>query len=828
MKKTIYTTLVLSGFSSSILGQILITSPSYPLSNPCTCASAPFIGGSTTNFFDAGGSGANYGPNENHVITFCPDANGSKVSVAFGNNAGYVWDVDGSDLVTVFDGPNTSSPILWSGNTVTNPTGVSSAVTTASWNNTSGCITIQFVSDGAVEGQGWGAFVSCGTPWQPFEIHMTASIGTGQANGQGDGVNDLFPLDTGYVDVCLGDSILYTATPVFPYEPGGSQGAINGGGYNQSNNYSVLWTLSDGTTRTTNSFWFKPPQRTGYFVDLKVSDPQGQFQFILSKVRVSTIPSFATCQAVPDTLCLGQASQLVGGITPSDTAGVAGVTGNFQINGSFGQQLYLPDGSGQNYTTNISIAGFPAGLTLQNAGDLEKICIDIEHSYLGDLEMRLTCPNGQSINVFNAYTGNGLFPGGFGGGGTFLGGANDNGPNGVIGVCETYCFSNNPGSLPSWNNGYNTVPTSFPAGSFAGSQMVAPGTYNPEQAFLPALSGCPLNGTWTLTIRDNLSIDDGFVCSWGIYFNASLNPNNETYQPYFVNEFWSPNPAIITAIDTFLLVKPTTVGVSNFTFNVVDNFGCKYDTTINVTVIPGPSINGNKNECLPNAAQFSNTFAPLGGVWSYTGPGSLTPPNTTFINPSFTASQPGVYTVYFIDNQCNDTLSSTLTFATVPEAIIAHESVICERDTASFVVVNPVTGVSYQWSSGSTILGTNNSIGLTTSGLYTLTASNFCGSVTDTASLLVEICAIPNVITPNGDGVNDYFYTRYADNYADVSLIIYNRWGRVVYKTDAYQNDWKGENMNDNTISDGVYYYIMVWNEGKEDQAGTITVFGNR
>ena len=60
----------------------------------------------------------------------------------------------------------------------------------------------------------------------------------------------------------------------------------------------------------------------------------------------------------------------------------------------------------------------------------------MEHSYLGDLEMMLTCPSGLSINVFNSYSGSsGLFPGGFGGGNTFLGGAYDNN-TGNIGYCE--------------------------------------------------------------------------------------------------------------------------------------------------------------------------------------------------------------------------------------------------------------------------------------------------------------------------------------------------------------------------------------------------------
>jgi gliding motility-associated-like protein len=828
MKNIIYIVSFFACFNGGLNAQILITGPDYPLSSPCTCASAPFIGGATPNFFDSGNTG-NYSPNENETITFCPDANGSKVSLAIGINAGYVWDVHSSDMLYVYDGPNTSSPLLWSGNSTTNPTGVSSAVTTASWNNTSGCITVQFISDGAIEGQGWAAFVSCGTPWQPFDMHMTASI-NGQANGANDGLNDLNPLDTGYVDVCLGDSILFTATPIFPYEPGGTMGAINGGGYNQSTNYAAQWTLSNGTTTTANSFWFKPAARVGYFVELKVTDPNGQFQIMYSKVRVSTIPSFTTCVAIPDTICLGQASQLVGGITPADTAGVAGTSTSFQILGSFGQQLYLPDGSGQNYTTNINIAGFPAGSTLQNAGDLEKICVDIEHSYLGDLEMMLTCPNGQSVNIFNAYTGNGLFPGGFGGGGTFLGGANDNGANGVIGVCETYCFSNDPGSLPSWNNGYNTVPTSFPAGAFAGAQMVQPGTYNPEQAFVPALAGCPLNGQWTLTIRDNLSIDDGFVCSWGIYFNGNLNPGNETYQPYFVSENWTADPTIVAGIDTIILVVPTAVGNKPYTFNVTDNFGCKYDTTIIVTVRPGPSITTTGTACDNNPFTFTGTLAPQGGNWAYvSGPGSLNfAPNTTFVNPAVTATVPGEYTVSFIDNMCQDTLYATLNYAASPTVSITSEPVICEGDMAMFYTSPAPEGTTYEWSHGSAYISNADTIFIDITGLYTLVATNFCGTAQDTASLLVEVCEIPNVISPNNDGINDVFYTRYADNYTDVNLTIYNRWGRIVFKTDSYHNNWSGQNMSGGKVADGVYYYVMIWDGGSKNEAGTVTVFDNR
>ena len=78
------------------------------------------------------------------------------------------------------------------------------------------------------------------------------------------------------------------------------------------------------------------------------------------------------------------------------------------------------------------------------------MCIKIEHSYLGDLEMKLTCPNGQNINVFNSYSGNGLFPGGLVAEVLFRGAYDNN--TGNIGYCEEYCFSNNPNAMPAWVN----------------------------------------------------------------------------------------------------------------------------------------------------------------------------------------------------------------------------------------------------------------------------------------------------------------------------------------------------------------------------------------
>ncbi|CAG5087652.1 gliding motility-associated C-terminal domain-containing protein [Parvicella tangerina] len=828
---TFILSLTLLGFSMK--AQILVSDPDRDVSNPCDCATS-FLDNSTPNFYDTGGSGANYSDNENETITFCPDAGGSKITLFFGTNAGFTWDVDASDTVYVYDGPTTASPLLVAANSVTHPTGISAGVTTASWGNTSGCLTVQFVSDAATNGTGWEANISCGTPWQPMELHTGAFIGAGEANGAGDQSDDMTNKlitapqpDTGYVNVCLGDSILFVNETEYPYEPGAPMGADAGGGYNQStygSGHTTEWEFSDGTTMTGDSVWFTPTQRNGYFVLMRVTDSQAQFDLQASKIRVSTIPSFATCAATDPNICQGQGTTLVGGITAGDTAGVDATGSNFTIPGVFGNQLFLPDGSGQNYQTDISISGFPAGTTIQNAGDIVELCISMEHSYLGDLEMLLQCPNGQDVVIFNSYTGNGLVAGGFGGGGTYLGGANDGGSS--LGVCEEYCFSEDASALPAWVNGYNTVAATGPS---TGS-MVEPGLYNPEESFLTALSGCPINGNWSLIVRDNLGIDDGWICSWGITFAANLNPNNETYSPTIVDEMWQPDPTILFGdTDTAIIVVPNTIGTHGYTFEVEDNFGCSYDTTINVEVIQGPSIISGDTTCTD--FQFSNTYVPSvggvsGGTWFSDDPTNVSfSPNTTFINPTVTAAEDGEYTVYFNDNVCDDTVSTTITFVSEPVAILYGEDTICQNDTAKLYTY-ATFGESYSWyGPNGQLISSDTSARSQDQGIHTLIASNICGQDSAFLDLVVESCEVPNVITPNGDDVNETFYTRYADVYDDVNLIIYNRWGRVVYKTESYDNSWAGEKKNGKPVSDGVYFYVMTWDGGSKDQAGNITVF---
>lgn len=804
---------------------VLVSDDDYtaPAQGLCDCGSS-FSYVDSLNFHDTGDDVADYLPNEDEVITFCPDVNGNKVATTFGiGGTGFTFDVDPSDTIFIYDGLSIFDPILDTFNNNMMPVGS----VPASLSNLSGCLTIRFISDGANEGTGWDANVSCGNFIQPFSVGIEGFI-NGTANGANDNINDVMPVDTGYIDVCLGDSILLSVDTYFPYEPGGDSAATFGGGYDQTNNHTIEWIISNGVTSNQNTLWIVPPAQQGYFVSLKVTDSFGMNMYATCKIRVSTTPSFVTCIAEDTLLCVNQQTLLIGGVTASDTAGVDATSATFPIGGEFGTATFLPDGNGALYQTEIDIAGYTPGGTIINGTDIQQVCISIEHTYLGDLEMWLTCPNGTEVAIFNSYT-SGYLPGGFGGGGTYLGGGNDNASS--VGNCEEYCFSEANGALPSWNLGYNTITASGPTVG----QMVVPGEYNPEGTFADFV-GCPINGTWTLNVQDNILADDGWICQWGIYFLDSLNPNSETYAPEIFDEFWYSDPTIIVDgnNDTTIVIRPDTVGPFGYTFEVLDSYGCSYDTTIFVTVIEPASIMPNTSACLGDEVNFTNTYAPMGGEWWADGPGDVIwVTSQTAINPTISVIQGGAYTFYFTDVQCGDTSSMQVFYSGTPDVGVFYEGdstvnvvTICTDDQITLTVQGQDAD-NYIWN----IAGGNADSILVSSSVpstiyYEMVATGFCGDASDGITVITEDCEIPNVITPNSSpGENDVFLTNYANHHNDVNLTIYNRWGRVIYKTDSYDNTWNGVNMNGKKVAAGTYFYVMIWDEGEKDAAGTITVF---
>jgi gliding motility-associated-like protein len=100
-----------------------------------------------------------------------------------------------------------------------------------------------------------------------------------------------------------------------------------------------------------------------------------------------------------------------------------------------------------------------------------------------------------------------------------------------------------------------------------------------------------------------------------------------------------------------------------------------------------------------------------------------------------------------------------------------------------------------------------------------VTVSNACISVTDEIEITTINCHldfnIPNVFTPNGDGINDTFAPEFTppENVRSFQMSMYDRWGRLVFSTGSYQMSWDGNNKNGKPYAEGVYYCVLYFTD---------------
>lgn len=93
------------------------------------------------------------------------------------------------------------------------------------------------------------------------------------------------------------------------------------------------------------------------------------------------------------------------------------------------------------------------------------------------------------------------------------------------------------------------------------------------------------------------------------------------------------------------------------------------------------------------------------------------------------------------------------------------------------------------------------------------------------ATVNVIALKIPNIFTPNGDGINDEFRIQGLELFPENRLLVFNRWGNEVYKANPYRGDWSGSN-----LGEGTYYYIFelrLNNGSRETFKGFVTIIRN-
>jgi gliding motility-associated-like protein len=197
------------------------------------------------------------------------------------------------------------------------------------------------------------------------------------------------------------------------------------------------------------------------------------------------------------------------------------------------------------------------------------------------------------------------------------------------------------------------------------------------------------------------------------------------------------------------------------------------------------------------------------------------------IGDSITVStqQPAVFSVTITDQfGCMKRDTIVIDVNSIPELNLSvSDTMICEGTSVNLIA----SGANfYKWYLNNMLLDSINTAITSTptqSSIYSVIGSNN-NNCNDSASVLIETIncdvIIPNVFTPNGDGINDDFQVKY-DGPADILAQIFNRWGVKLFEGHNIKDHWDGK-YHEMEVSVGTYYYV-IW-VGNDEYTGVITL----
>jgi gliding motility-associated-like protein len=184
-------------------------------------------------------------------------------------------------------------------------------------------------------------------------------------------------------------------------------------------------------------------------------------------------------------------------------------------------------------------------------------------------------------------------------------------------------------------------------------------------------------------------------------------------------------------------------------------------------------------------------------------------------SPTFIVTQAGSYSVNVVAGGCLFTDTINVDYQTTPMLALPNDTIICEDSRIDINI--PAGNYNLLWNDGSSELTRS----ITQAGNYWLTASNLCGSATDTFELQTKNCNcylyFPNAFTPTGDALNECFGAVYNCEFESYHLYIYNRWGQLLFETTQANECWDGKYKNEMVIS-GVYIWFVEYKSIYEDE----------
>jgi len=285
---------------------------------------------------------------------------------------------------------------------------------------------------------------------------------------------------------------------------------------------------------------------------------------------------------------------------------------------------------------------------------------------------------------------------------------------------------------------------------------------------------------------------------------------------------WSPGSSLNDSTDSAVWARP--LENTTYVVTISNAAGCSVSDSfiVNMAHISIAPI-GNKSSCSQAVTLSFGSYPNASHLWS-----------TGDMGDSITVSQSGKYWLRINSQGCIATDSSVVTLLAPAnfENDNLRNTLFCSDDSS--LTLDAGLAYKYLWSPGG---DTTQKIQVSATGSYSVQITASDGCVTSKTADITDQCTpylfVPDVFTPNGNGLNDGFTAVSRYPLESYNMQIYNRWGERIFQSNDINIGWDGTFKGwdgiykDPRCPEGVYLYVILYKfyyEVAQMKSGTVTL----
>ena len=326
----------------------------------------------------------------------------------------------------------------------------------------------------------------------------------------------------------------------------------------------------------------------------------------------------------------------------------------------------------------------------------------------------------------------------------------------------------------------------------------------------------------SIRVTDNSTVNPGRLVKLEIFWDYAGDPTNKTVinNPIPGAAYSHKYPEFFTPATTIYIIRVVSYSGINCLSSSQQTITIKATPEIVFSPVTSVCADVNAFQLQVDATNMT------GGSFVYTGTGVSA---TGLFNPRTAGA--GMHIInysYTGINGCSNDTVLTITVHPVPTVNAGPDKFVLEGGSATLTSTSNGNNLSYLWTPPDYLNNPGIARPVSTpkddiTYTFTVTSADGCTAFDQVFVKVLKAPTIPNVFTPNGDGINDKWEIQYLESYPGATVEIFNRYGSLVYRSVGYTKPWDGTYGGTQTPA-GTYYYIINPKNGRKQISGFVDI----